>query len=380
MSKHVLHRDWETKSAADLRKTGAHAYAEHRTTDVWLGAYAVDDDEPTLWKPGMPVPRAFIAAANEPGWTAVAHNDQFERAVEFYVMGPRYGFPIIPIPKRRCTMARALAMALPASLDGAAAALGIDMQKDPKSVASMIRMSKPRKINPDGSIVWWDEPERIENLGVYCCNDVRQEREVDKRLLPLRPFEQRLWELDAVVNDRGVQVDVKLCDAAKKIVRTTQERLDARMRKATDMAVTACSNVGQLTAFCREKGIDADSVAKDQLAILLARDDLPPDVREALELRQAGSRASVAKIDALLNGMSRDGRARGLLQFHAASTGRWGGRRFQPQNIKRPEEGVDIDQMITDVLAGDVDLIDMLYGDPLMAVANCLRGMVRAAA
>ena len=31
-----------------------------------------------------------------------------------------------------------------------------------------------------------------------------------------------------------------------------------------------------------------------------------------------------------------------------------------------------------DVMTGDVDLIEMLYGDPLTAVANCLRGMVCA--
>lgn len=379
MSSHILHRDYETKSAVDLRKTGAHVYAESETTDVWLGAYAVDDDEPQLWKPGMPVPRAFVAAAEEPGWLAFAHNDQFERQVEQHIMGPRYGFPIIPIHKRRCTMAFALAMALPASLDGAAAALGIDMRKDPKAYASMLRMSRPRKVLPDGTLVWWDEPERVETLGIYCCDDVRQERAIGKRLLPLRSSEQRLWEIDATINDRGVRVDVALCNAAKKVVRTTQDTLDQQMALATDFEVTACSNVGQLTAFCRSRGVDADSVAKDKLEILLARDDLPTDVRQALELRKRGSRASVAKIDALLAGMSKDGRARGLVQFHAASTGRWGGRRFQPQNLPRGDEGADSAQMIDDLLA-DPALVDLLYDDPIAVVANSLRGMVRAAA
>ena len=32
-----------------------------------------------------------------------------------------------------------------------------------------------------------------------------------------------------------------------------------------------------------------------------------------------------------------EGRIRGTLQYHAAATGRWGGRKVQPQNFPRPK-------------------------------------------
>jgi DNA polymerase len=87
--------------------------------------------------------------------------------------------------------------------------------------------------------------------------------------------------------------------------------------------------------------------------------------------------ASVAKSEALLRGMSADGRARGLLQFHAAGTGRWAGRRFQPQNLKRPQIE-DTDTAISILMAGDADLVEALYGEPLSVVGDCIRGMVAA--
>ena len=31
----TLHRDYETRSAADLKVTGVHKYAEDPSTDVW---------------------------------------------------------------------------------------------------------------------------------------------------------------------------------------------------------------------------------------------------------------------------------------------------------------------------------------------------------
>ena len=370
------HIDFETRSAVDLRKTGVYPYSEDPSTSIWCAAYAADDGPVLLWTPDSD--EGDLKYLLKHCETATGHNANFERMLHRGVLAPRFGIPELPIEKWRCTMAQALAMSLPGSLDNAAAALGIDMQKDPKAYASMIRMSKPRKTLSDGSHTWWAEPERLDQLYAYCKADVVQERELGKRLLPLRPAELKLWHLDQAINDRGVHVDTKLCHAAKKIVKATQEKLDKKMCEMTDWEVRSCSAVGQLTAFCRAHGVDTDSVAKDQIDILLARDDLPDDVRAALELRKLGSRASVAKIDALLIGMSNDGRAKGLLQFHAASTGRWGGRRYQPQNLIRPQEGVDIDEMIDDVMTGDVDLIEMLYGDPLTAVANCLRGMVRA--
>jgi DNA polymerase len=114
----VLIRDYETKSALDLTKVGAWRYSTHASTDAWCSNYAVDNGEIKLWTPGDPVPAEFIEASNNPEWLAVAFNDQFERLIEKHIMGPRYGWPEIPIAQHRCLQASALAVALPATRQG----------------------------------------------------------------------------------------------------------------------------------------------------------------------------------------------------------------------------------------------------------------------
>src|SRR5215510_7479814 len=126
----VLYRDYETRSTRELGAVGAHIYASHASTDVWCCAYAVDDGPVQLWKPGDPVPAPFIEAAQNPEWLVSAFNDQFERLIEQHIMGPRYGWPLVPIERHRCLQAAGLAMALPASLDAMAAALKLPVRKD----------------------------------------------------------------------------------------------------------------------------------------------------------------------------------------------------------------------------------------------------------
>src|SRR5262245_65721542 len=116
----VLYRDYETRSALILLEVGAYAYAAHASTDVWCCAFALDDGPVKLWVPGNPVPPEFLEAAQNPEYLVSAFNDGFERSIELNIMGPRYGWPIIPLERHRCSQAVTLAHALPAALDRAA--------------------------------------------------------------------------------------------------------------------------------------------------------------------------------------------------------------------------------------------------------------------
>ena len=93
---HVLHRDVETRGVLVLGKVGVHRYAGDPRTEVLCVAYAVDNEPVQLWLPGDPVPPEFIEAANNPNWIAVAHNAAFEMAIEQHILGPRFGWPLIP--------------------------------------------------------------------------------------------------------------------------------------------------------------------------------------------------------------------------------------------------------------------------------------------
>jgi DNA polymerase len=372
----ILHIDLETRSTVDLTKTGQYVYAADPTTDVWCAAYAFDDEPVQLWQLGDPVP-GDIAEHVLLGNIIYAHNAAFERVIWHYVLSPRYGWPEPELAQWRCTMVMARALGLPASLEHAAPAVGLDVEKDMKGRRLMLQMAKPRKTK-DKKLTWWDQPEKIERLCEYCKQDVEVERQLDKRLRSLSKKELALWHLDQKINDRGVKVDVALADAAKTIVERAQDELDKQMAIATGYEVTACSNRNQIIAWLQAQGLELDSIKKENIELLLDDPDLPPHIRKVLTLRLDAAKASVAKIDALLRGMSKeDDRAKGLLQFHAANTGRWGGRRFQPQNLKRPDED-DIDLVIEAVATGDYDYVELLFGSPLAAVADILRGLLVA--
>ena len=71
-SVHVLHRDYETRSRCDLKRSGAFKYAADPSTEVLCCAFAVDDGPVQLWTRGDPVPPEIIEAAANPDWWAVA--------------------------------------------------------------------------------------------------------------------------------------------------------------------------------------------------------------------------------------------------------------------------------------------------------------------
>lgn len=365
------HIDLETRSAADLRKTGVYAYSQHFSTGVWCLAWAIGDEEVQLWEPGHPLPERLVDHITS-GGIMTAHNASFERVIWKYILTPRYGFPLPKITQWRCTMAMALAMSLPASLGDLAQALQVDQKKDEAGARLMLQMARPRDKK---TMTWWDVPEKKERLFAYCKQDVEAERAVEKRLLPLSDYEQKVWFLDAIVNDRGVHVDQALCAAAVDIVDQARATLDARMAKLTDHDVTGCTNRNQFASWLRKQGLNVESVAKDQLAELLARNDLSLVVREAIEIRREGAKAATSKIDALMNGVDKDGRAKGLLQYHGTATGRWAGRRFQPQNILRGKTK-DIDSLVAAIMKRDAVYLEALYDNPLSAVGDAIRSMV----
>lgn len=402
-----LHCDLETRSAVDLRKTGVHVYAEDPTTDVWCMAYAFDGEDPDLWLPGQPVPEA-VYDHHARGGHFVAHNAAFEIAIWRSILVPRYGFPETSADRWRCTMAQAYAMALPGALADAAGALGLSQTKDMAGHRLMMSMAKPRKVigklpaggliddsgewqtftGADGAplkIQWWVDGDRKEKLYAYCAQDVRTEMALDERLLRLRPQEQKLWVLDQKINDRGIVVDEKACLAAIDIVDRARQDLTLKIREASNFQVTSTTAVSQLVDFLAQNGVEVDSLSADKVTEMLTW-DLPKNVRAVLECRQKGAKMSVAKIQALLNGMCKDGRAKGLTQYHAAGTGRWGGRRFQPQNLKRPDIKQDeIEYLIGLLHRWDAKMSDTRFevfsamvDDPIDALGNCIRALIKA--
>lgn len=380
----VLHEDFETRSPVDLKKTGVHVYAEHPDTDVWCMAYAFDDEPPEIWLKGQPIPPR-VKAHYEAGGQVTCHNAAFELAIHQRIMTPRYGWPEIKIEQLRCTMATAYSMSLPGSLENMSAALGSQHRKDMVGHRTMMVLARPRKPKKgEAPGLYWNEDESKKAvLYDYAKKDVVAERDGDKRLVRMRPSETALWHLDQRINNRGIFIDVDLCRRAMAIAEIITKRLDREMAVVTDWEVTACSQVQMLKTWVTGQGIETTKLNKEAIGELLIQQDLPAKVRRAIELRQEASKASVSKIETLMNGRNADGRARGLLQFHAAHTGRWGGRRFQPQNLPSRDLIDNVDLAIEIILkypaARAVTLLEMTFEEPVLTVlSHCIRGMVKA--
>jgi DNA polymerase len=365
----ILFRDYETRSTLDLREVGAWRYSQHASTGVWCCAYCIDDGEIKLWTLGDPVPIEFTEAAADPDCLVVAFNDNFERLIEQHILAPRYGFPLVPIKRHRCLQAAALSLALPASLHGAAQALGLEHKKDAGGRRVMLQMAKPRKPRKDedpGVIHWFDDEERRQQLYDYCRQDTAVERELAKRIGFLSDSEQAVWELDVAINDRGFYTDGALLDAAHELVTAAETREQAEFRELTGLNST--NQIDAFISWLAERGCDVKDATKTTLKHALRRTGLTPEVRRAIELRRQLAHASANKVESLLAYRSDDGRVRGTLKYHGAAPGRWTGSGPQPQNFKR--DTTDADSKIAAVMNGGAGL-----ESPVETVGEIARAM-----
>lgn len=101
----------------------------------------------------------------------------------------------------------------------------------------------------------------------------------------------------------------------------------------------------------------------------------PPELAQALELRQQLARSSVKKYIAMENCVCADGRCRGMFQFYGANrSGRWAGRLIQLQNL--PQNHIpDLASARSLVKSGDYEILRLLYED----VPDTLSQLIRTA-
>jgi DNA polymerase len=379
-----LHIDLETVAVVDLRRTGVYRYAEDRHTDVivaWL--HCPQTGEWEEWRPGRPVP-GLVKRAIVEGWTIHAWNAQFEFVLWSCVLGPRHGWPVPKLAQMDCTMARAMYWGWPASLDTAAVAMGLAVQKDQEGYSLMLRMCRPRAFNEDGAPRWWHQEDqaKYDRLSAYCKTDVATEVAAGALLPPLPPTERKLWLLDQRMNAKGLPVDTGLVDVMSRVAADAEARLKAEMKALTGGAVSGPTAHAALSTWLTNHCVVLPDLRADTLRAVL-RDKtkvLTPTVREVLQLRLDGAKASVAKLKAFKEAVCADGHVKGMLRYYGANrTGRWsgaGGAKVQPHNIvrgtiKRPD--LAIEAMLN---GADAEGVELAFEDGALGViASCLRGV-----
>lgn len=386
-----LHLDFETRSACDIKAAGGHAYAMHETTRPLCLAYAWDPNDIRIWIWGNPLPEDllnFIAS----GGTIAAHHSAFERSI-WNMMRERF-FPNIPLihPRQQiCTMAKGVALGLPASLDELGGVLGLSQQKDNEGAKAMKRVCKPRKVHEDGTIEWNESVIDLSMTYDYCKQDVRAEFAIDMALPDLSPSEQELWVLDQIINDRGIYIDLPAVIRAVDLVELAKKKNNEELKRITEGAVSKCSEIESIRTWINGRGIPSETFTKDdhEGILLAARAKGDFTACRVVELRQQSSKTSTSKFTRMLECVGDDNRVRGTLAYHGAATGRWAGRLIQIQNLPRVDHEKEggLIEYITAALHNDsyttksrYDVIDMATDDGVMAsLMKFIRGSIRSA-
>jgi DNA polymerase len=220
------------------------------------------------------------------------------------------------------------------------------------------------------------EPSRedLARLHAYCRQDVEVERELFRRLPPLTESEHALWVLDHRINLRGI--DRPLALAVAELVRRQRIAINAEIEALTGGKITTANQRDRILEWIAADGCQMSSLTKAEVSKVLLN-GAGDGVRKLLELRAIGSPAAASKVKTLLAGLDDDDRLRETLVFHGSAPGRWSGRRFQPQNLKKPAKTLDVDSAIAAIKSGELGRVAAL-GQPLSIAADVSRGLICA--
>ena len=369
----VLAVDLETYSSVDLAKCGVFRYTQAEDFEILLFGYAFDDNEVQVidLARGEDIPKEIMEALTDPNILKHAFNAAFERTC----LAKHFGTPMPP-EQWRCSQAHALTLGLPSSLKNVAEVLKLENQKMDEGRA-LIRYfcnpCKPTKANGGRTRnLPHHDPAKWHLFKTYCKQDVVVERDIRKKLDRYPMQELKLWFLDQKINDYGIRIDTKLVKNAIECDKMHQEKL---MKEAIHLTGLENPNSpAQLKTWLEDKhGIKADSLAKAKVEELLNETD-NPEVKRVLELRQEMSRTSVRKYEAMDRAVCKDSRARGLLQYHGALTGRWSGRLIQTQNLPRNNMS-DLDIARRLLRDGKYETLELLFE----SVPDVLSQLIRTA-
>lgn len=378
----VITLDFETRSACDIRKHGAWVYSEDPTTEILCLSTKSEGNPPILF-----TPKDFYALRSPTFFNGAdiieAHNMSFEYAIWQNIGVKRLGWAPLPFERLRCSAAKASMHSLPRSLDGACQALGLSQQKDHEGYRLMMKMCKPRrprKDEPEGALLWHEDPADLERLYRYCEQDTIAEEALSKALRDLPEQELKVWQLDQIINARGIQADLAGAKAMIDMVNEHESILLQKLGRLTNGAVKTAKQVDALRGYLRGLGVDLPDLAAATVKEALKKEEIGGDARNILEIRKSLGRSSSAKYQAILDRSSADGRVRGSLLYHGAGTGRWAGAGIQPQNFpSRIKIDGSPESILQAVLAGGLELLEALYDDDPMSIAGAVTRSVLTA-
>jgi DNA polymerase len=342
----TLWLDFETRSRCDLPARGVYNYAQDRSTSVLCMSYAFDDDEVVTWTPDQPFPQRVAEHTGQ----IRAHNAAFERLIFWFVLCPDHGIREPSLAQFYCTATQARANCAPGSLEDVGRFSGATMKKDHRGSQLIRLLSIPRA---DGTFN--DDPALLAEMYRYCEQDVRAMRAISRSLRDLSAEELADYHVNERINDRGVRVDLALCNAAVKYASDELVEIQQIVAEVTQGAITSVRSP-KMRQWVQDRvgpealklmtvhkdGVEKMSIDKNVRANLLTfasenPDEVPPDVAEVIQCADDLWASSVAKFNRLAAlADDEDHRVRGAFVFAGgAATGRASSYGAQVHNFAR---------------------------------------------
>lgn len=372
----VLSIDIETYSSNDIAGCGVYKYVEAEDFAVLLFAYSCDYGPVEIvdFASGETLPEHIFKALTNPKVLKTAFNATFERVCLSKFFGVS-----LTAEQWECTMVRSAMLGLPMSLAAVAKVLKLDEQKMDEGKALIRYFSVPCKPTKTNGMRTRNLPEHApkkwEVFKTYCRRDVEVENGIRQRTeaFKIPSFEKELYNIDQRINDRGVMVDMPFVKNAIRMSLVYSGRLSAEAAELTGLDNP--NSVAQLKTWLeQETGNEVKSLNKKDMPDIIKTAD-GERVQRLLAIRQELGKTSVKKYEAMEKAVCTDNRVRGLLQFCGASrTGRWSGRLVQVQNLPQNHLS-DLDLARRLVTDGDLDILEMCYGN----VPDTLSQLIRTA-
>lgn len=368
--------DIETYSSINLGKSGVYRYAENDDFEILLFAYSVDGGEVKVvdLANGEKIPRSIIDALKDDEIIKWAFNAMFERVCLSKFLGLETGKYLNP-SSWRCSMVWSAYMGLPLSLESVGAVLGLEKQKLTEG-KDLIRYfcipCKPTKANGGRTRNFpKHDRDRWQRFKEYNARDVETEMLIQEKLFkfPVPDFIWKEYEMDQIINDRGIAIDMDFVKQAVYIDGVSSENLMTVMQDITKLENP--NSVQQMKGWLLENGIETESLGKKAVAKLLESAKEP--YKTVLELRQKLAKSSIKKYAAMENAVCGDGRARGMFQFYGANrTGRFSGRLIQLQNL--PQNHMkDLGEARSLVRSKNTEALELLYEDVPDTLSQLIR-------
>lgn len=357
-----LHLDIETYSTVDLKKNTVYRYVEDEHWMILICSWCIGQGEiHTAY--GHEEIKA-IPGLFDPAVKKIAHNSDFERINFSALKGLPVGTYIDP-EEYIDTAVLASLWGYPRSLKGFCKVVGGEA-KDEAGGRLINMFSVPNR--KGGRTLPEERPADWDAYVEYNRQDVISMRDNIYQLGKGFPSaeEYEAWITATRINDRGIKIDTALAGAAHRQYEANKARDLARVKEITGLDNP--NSVQQFKGWLADQGFEMESIDKAHVAELLERDDLPDEVREAVERKQLAALSAATKYVIAQGSTNSDGRLRGTIKYSNANTGRMTGVTLSIQNLPRDHftdaegehdteaEQAAIDKLLAGVPVGSEDL------------------------